>query len=224
MAETLFFEAGQSMYSSHRRRLVGLTCDCPGVYLKSKKHDAHALSLAWVDEAERWFARLPDTEMGSVTNAYSGESAKIGTGGFVAFDAHGIPMVDAQNLYYSFLAKTFSEGPEFAPPGPGQVGASGVALDLVDEFFKIKSPRAALARGSDFVGVDAAGDSRIAANAIQFAETYSTEPEKSRIGGPIDIAVLRKNATVEWPNRKDECYQYDLKAGPTKASGSGQTP
>jgi hypothetical protein len=136
--KTLFFEAGQSMYSSHQGDLWDSRAVARAVYLKSKNHDARALSLAWVNEAQRWFAKLPDTEMGSVANAYSGESAKIGTGGFVAFNAHGIPVVDAQNLYYSFVAKTFSEGPEFASPGPGQGGASGVALDLVDEFFNIK--------------------------------------------------------------------------------------
>jgi hypothetical protein len=158
-----------------------------------------------------------------VISAWDGEIGKIGTGGFAEFGADGVPEVDSQKLLYSFTNRSFDNQLEFAPAGPGQGGGSGVALGLVDEFFKMQTPRAMLARGSDPVGIDSARDSRIAANAIHFAETYGTEQEKSQLGGPIDVAVLRKNETVEWVSRKDECYRYDLKASPAKSGGSGQT-
>ena len=222
--ETIFFETGESEYRSHHGDLWDARAIARAVYLKSKDHDPHALSLAWVKEARRWFAQLPDTEMRSVTSASDGEIGKISAGGFAAFGADGILVVDDQSLFYSFADRTFSVRPEFAPPGPGQGGGSGLGLGLLDEFFKMQSARAMLARGWDSVSLDPTVDSRVAANAIRFVEDYLEGPEKSQLGGPIDVALLRKNQTIEWVSRKDECYQYVLKASPTKSSGSGQTP
>ena len=210
--KTLFFETGESEYRSKRGDLWDARAVARAVYLKARERGAHALSLAWVNEARQWFAQLPDAEMRSVTTTSGGEIGKIATGGFAAFSADGVAVVDAQSLFYSFADRTFSERPEFAPPGPGQMRASGLALGLIDEFFRIGSPRAALARGSDSVGITPAVDSRVVVNGIQFAEEYSTELERSQLGGPIDVAVLRTDRTVEWVSRKDECYQDDLKA------------
>src|SRR5579863_4845248 len=158
--KTLFFETGESEYRSQRGDLWDARAIARTVYLKSRDHDAHVLSLAWVSEARRWFARLPDAEMRSVTSAFAGETGKIAMGGFAAFSGDGVAVVDGQSLFYSFTDRTFSERAEFVPPGPGQVAGSGLALGLVDEFFRIRSPRAALTRGSDSVGIDSVIDSR----------------------------------------------------------------
>jgi hypothetical protein len=222
-AKTLFFETGESEYRAHQGELWDARAVAREIYLKSKDHDPHALSLAWIKKAQRWFAQLPNSEMRSVTSASDGEIGKISAGGFAAFGADGIPKVDDQSLFYSFADRTFSNRPEFAPPAPGQIAGSGLGLGLIDEFFRMQTLRATLARGSDSVGTDSVADSRIAANAIHFAENYSTEPEKSQLGGPIDVAMLRKNQAVEWADRKDKCYQDDLKASRTTSNRKNQT-
>jgi hypothetical protein len=210
-AKTLFFETGESEYRSQHGDLWDSRAVARTVYLKSRHHDPDALSLAWMSAARSWFARLPYTEMPSVTVPSAEDIRKIGTGGFVAFSAEGVPVVEGRSLYYSFEARTFSEKPEFTSPKPGQAAVSGLASGLVDEFLTLMSPRAKVARGSDFVGIDAATDARIAKNAIEFAEYLSAEPEKSQLGGPIDVAILRKRGTIEWASRKNECYREDLR-------------
>src|ERR1700729_633526 len=106
--ETIFFETGESEYRSHHRDLWDARAIARAVYLKSKDHDPHELSLAWIKKARRWFAQLPDTEMRSVTSASDGEIGKISAGGFAAFGADGILVVDDQSLFYSFADRTFS--------------------------------------------------------------------------------------------------------------------
>jgi len=222
--KTLFFETGESEYRSQHGDSWDARSVARAVYSKSRGGDAHGLSLAWINSARDWFAQLPVAEMRSVTSVFDGDIGKIGTGGFVAFDTNGTPVVDSQSLYYSFANKTFSVRPEFASPSPGQFAGSGLGLDLVTEYLMMQSPRAMFARGSDSIGRDPAVDSRVAAGAIRFAEDHFEGPEKSQLGGPIDVALLRKNQTIEWVSRKNGCYQYDLKASPMKSSGSGQTP
>jgi hypothetical protein len=220
--ETLFFETGESYYRSQKGDRWDARTIARTVYSKSKNHDAHALSLAWAKAVQEWFARLPAMEIRSVTGVYEGEFGKIGTGSFVAFGTNGIPVVDGQSLDYSFRDRTFRVRPEFTSPRPGQFAGSGLGLDLVTEFLMMKSQRAISARGLDAIGRDPMIDSRIAAGAIRFAEDHFDGPEKSQLGGPIDVALLRKNQAVEWVSRKDECYQYDLKSSATKSGGSGQ--
>jgi hypothetical protein len=57
--KTLFFETGESEYRSHQGDLWDTRAIARAVYLKSKNHDARTLSLAWVNEAQRQFARCP---------------------------------------------------------------------------------------------------------------------------------------------------------------------
>lgn len=208
----LFFETGESEYRSNRGDLWDARAVARRVYLQSRSHNVHSLSLAWTAAARKWFSALPKNEMHYVTapDGTRGNTAKIVTGGFVALDADGLAIIDAQNLYYSFADGRFTVSPEFSSPGPGQVAASGLGLDLVREFTDILSTRASMARRLDFFGVNAKEDSRVAADAIRFVEEYAAPATRNQIGGPIDIAILRKGGTTEWVARKSECYRDDL--------------
>jgi hypothetical protein len=90
-----------------------------------------------------------------------------------------------------------------------------VAVDLVQEFFDGKTPQAIAAFGPigmiRLIAVDPTTDSGLARKAIQFAIDNSSGKEKAALGGPIDVAIVRKNRTIEWVSRKKECYEQDQK-------------
>ena len=92
---------------------------------------------------------------------------------------------------------------------------SGVGKELISEFFKGNTVRAAIAFGPigtlRRIGEDPTIDASLAKKAIQFAIDYSTGPDHDEIGGPIDVAIVRKNLPIEWVSRKKECYEQDQK-------------
>ena len=83
----------------------------------------------------------------------------------------------------------------------------------IEEFFAEKTRRAMRAFSSvetlHRVGVNSRVDAKLARKAIQFAIANATGKDKNTIGGPIDVAILRKNGTIEWVSRKRACYTLD---------------
>jgi hypothetical protein len=93
------------------------------------------------------------------------------------------------------------------------MGVSGIATNLVREFTEGKTARAVAAFGPvgtvRLIAVDPMLDVEFSKKAIQFAIDNSTGIEKAGLGGPIDVAILRKGQGIEWVGRKNLCYQMD---------------
>jgi hypothetical protein len=60
------------------------------------------------------------------------------------------------------------------------------------------------------VASNSAEDVMLVRKAIQFAMAYGSEVDKKALGGDIDIAIIHKDHTIEWPSRKHKCYDEDL--------------
>ena len=221
--DTLFFETGHTYIRVYRGQDWNGLAVASITYRESKRNDAEALSTAWGKKASEWFNGQPKQDL----RDFSGPNGMLLTGWFVNFTNDGSPSVKSQEVYYSSATNSvvIKPGPS---PAPGQAARSGIAQDLVGEFFAQRTKRAidafgpidASANGTNpRYGLDPTNDSDVAARAIQFAIDNSIGKDKAALGGPIDVAVIRKGGAIQWVSRKEGCYEQDLKANlpsPTK--------
>jgi hypothetical protein len=209
--DTLFFETGASFIGVRRGKPWDGRSVARAIYRESKKLDAKGLSVAWGNKALQWFYGQAEQDLRTLT----GTEGTIVTGGFVNFQDDGTPSVQRQTIFYSDNTHTIGRRADDKPQGPGQITISGVALNLVQEFFDGKTRRAVDAFGPigvvRLICVDPMIDSSLARKAIQFSMDNSTSKEKGWLGGPIDIAVVRKGQRIEWVSRKKQCYGQDQK-------------
>lgn len=207
--EMLFFETGVNVIGVQRGEAWNAEDVARAIYQESQNRDARTLSIAWGNRALQWFYSQSSADLQSTAETNGG----IVTGGFIGFDNDGKASVQNQTIYYSTVDRTLSRRPTGQPPIPGQVVASGIAKELAAEFFEGKTKRAIEAFGPigtfRLIGVDAGIDANLARKAIEFAIRSATGREQEALGGPIDIAVLRRNRTIEWVNRKPECFKMD---------------
>jgi hypothetical protein len=207
--DTLFFETGTPLIIVRRGRSWNAQDVARAVYRESTKRDARDLSIAWGDRALSWFDAQSETDLKSVSGAKGG----IITGGFINFKEGGNPSIQSQEITFSARNHTLTRGLASEPPALGQVMFSGVGKKLIEEFFAEKTGRAVRAFSSveteHLVGVKSWVDARLARKAIQFAIANETGADKNTIGGPIDVAILRKNGAIEWVSRKRACYALD---------------
>ena len=208
-ADTLFFETGTPLIIVRRGKSWNAQDVARAVYRESTARDARDLSIAWGDRALSWFDAQSEADLKSVSEAKGG----IITGGFINFKEGGNPSIQTQEITFSARNHTLTRGLASDPPALGQVMFSGVGKNLIEEFFAAKTGRAFRAFSSvettHLVGVKSWVDARLARRAIQFAIANETGTDKSTIGGPIDVAILRRNGTIEWVSRKKACYTSD---------------
>lgn len=208
---TLFFDAGTS----------GATLvngDAPwdsqsvarDVFRHSLTHDAPEMSAAWAKNAREWFS---DLSQKSLEGLAEGPEGYISLGGFVSFTEKGAPSVQIELISYSASQQKLIAEADTPPPA-GATIVYGVATRVVRDFFEGKAGRAARASGHarplGILGVNAEIDAVAVSMAIQFAIDHAG-PDKGELGGPIDVAILRKDRTIEWVSRKKECYDLDEK-------------
>lgn len=209
--DTVFFETGIPVIGVLRGTNWNAQSVARSVYRRSKVHDPKDLSIAWGNGALKWFYGQAPQDLKSITDPDGG----IVTGGFISFAKADIVPIQTQTIFYSASANTIRSGPEGDPPHLGQIVMSGVAKELISEFFKGNTVRAAIAFGPigtlRRIGEDPTIDASLAKKAIQFAVDYSTGPDHDEIGGPIDVAIVRENLSIEWVSRKKECYEQDQK-------------
>jgi hypothetical protein len=207
--DTLFFETGTPLIIVRRGKSWNAQDVARAVYRESNKRDARNLSIAWGDRALSWFDAQSEADLKSVSEARGG----IITGGFVNFKEGRNPSIQTQEITFSARNHTLTRGLASEPPALGQVMFSGVGKNLIEEFFAGKTRRAIRAFSSvetlHRVGVNSQVDAKLARKAIQFAIANETGKEKNTIGGRIDVAILRKNGTIEWVSRKRACYTLD---------------
>ena len=210
---TLFFETGTPLIIVRRGKSWNAQDVARAVYRESKKRDARDLSITWGDRALSWFDAQSEADLKSVSEAKGG----IITGGFINFKEGKNPSIQTQEITFSARNHTLTRGLASEPPALGQVMFSGVGKNLIEEFFAGKTLRALRAFSSvetvHRVGVNSRVDARLARKAIQFAIANETGRDKNTIGGPIDVAILRKDGTIEWISRKKACYALDEAAG-----------
>lgn len=208
--DTLFFEAGTPFIAVGNGEGWDAWAMARAVYARAKKRDALSLSRKWGDAALRWFQAQSVANLKSVSD----ENGGIVTGGFANFKETGSPPVRTQAITFSGTAHSVSRGEAAEPPAPGGVLHAGVADAQMKEFFlsyteRVRQVFASLGLNRN-IGSDATMDATVAASAIRFAMDNTTGEEKGEIGGPIDVAILRRGGAVQWVHRKDDCYQQDL--------------
>jgi hypothetical protein len=207
--DTLFFETGTPLIIVRRGKSWNAQDVARAVYRESTTRDARDLSIAWGDRALSWFDAQSEADLKSVSEAKGG----IITGGFINFKEGGNPSIQTQEITFSAREHTLTRGLASEPPALGQVMFSGVGKNLIEEFFAAKTGRAFRAFSSveteHLVGVKSWVDARLARRAIQFAIANETGEDKNTIGGPVDVAILRKNGSIEWVSRKKDCYALD---------------
>ena len=207
--DTLFFETGTPLIIVRRGKSWNAQDVARAVYRESTRRDARDLSIAWGDRALSWFDAQSEADLRSVSEAKGG----IITGGFIDFKEGGNPSIQTQEITFSARNHTLTRGLASEPPALGQVMFSGVGKTLIEEFFAEKTGRALRAFSSveteHLVGVKSWVDARLARRAIQFAITNETGKDRNTIGGPIDVAILRRNGAIEWVSRKKACYAFD---------------
>jgi hypothetical protein len=206
--DTLFYETGNSEIWVQRGLPWSSRDAARSVYSSSPKHDATSLSAAWATNAVRWFYAQPELDLRGLSEPPHGN---LVTGGFINFDKNGFLTIRTEEV--SFNADKRQLIAQASTQAPGQVGVSGVGLDLVKEFFIGKTPRAARAFGPigivRLIGVYAAGDVENIRKAFRFVLDNASEEEKKFLGGDIDIAIIRNDRTIEWIARKSWCYEQD---------------
>jgi hypothetical protein len=213
---TVFFESGDSFIKITRGTSsikTGITWNsnevARSVFRQQRKSNPQQLSAAWSKEALKWFKAMPPQTLRQWAAQQNG---RIISGGFVAFRSDGSPWIQNEAVTYIDDALTPTVGPDGTIPGYGGSMIIGVSVELVREFYDRKTLRAINARPpGPFPGADSTVYSDFIRRAIQFAIDNSTETDKVQLGGPIDIAVLRKNQPIEWISRKKECYEQDQK-------------
>ncbi len=166
----------------------------------------------------QWFIKQNSADIARTAETQDG---KVITGAFIAFE-NGKPLLQDRTISYSPADRQIAMAPGLKPPQPGEAVMAGVAVDLATEFLLGRSLRAVLALqkiGEDpnKLGSNATSDAAAVKAAVQFAMDYSVPPAKDELGPPIDVAIFWKDATIEWKDRKKNCYDQDLK--PRSTSG-----
>jgi hypothetical protein len=207
---TLFYETGNSVIGVYRGKPWSSEGTARSVYASSQKRDAVSLSAAWGTKALRWFYPQPEQDLRATSY---GPHGSIVVGGFINFDKSGTLSVHSMEISFNAVKRTLTVQP--SSQAAGQIGISGVATDLVQEFFDGKTDRAVKAFGPvgvvRLIAIDPTVDIKNVRNAIQFAMNNSVGQEKAALGGDIDIAVIRGDRTIQWISRKPWCSAEDQK-------------
>jgi hypothetical protein len=207
---TVFFETGSSIIGVLRGTNWDARTIARTAYRRAKVRDSESLSVAWGNLGLRWFYGQPVVDLKSIADP---EDGGIVTGGFVNFVKNDGQPLRVQSVFYSEATNSIGRRPQTPPTGLGKVFVAGTAKELVAEFFEGKTIRAQTAFGPlgkmRRIGEDPNVDSELVRKAIQFAMDNSTGQDHTALGGPIDIAIVRSNKTVEWVSRKQECYKQD---------------
>jgi hypothetical protein len=205
--DTLFFDTGYDHININPGKPWDATSVARHVYRQSPKRDPVDLVTAWGNNAIRWFNLLAWKDLQSIT--YKGGG--LVTGGFVSFDDHGSLSAQDRTIYAADH-KIFMR-PDHQSIVSGQVSTFGMVPQLVREFFDQKTKRAVDAVDPILktrrLLVDPSTDADAARNAIQFAIDNLSGEDRGKLGGPIDVAIIRKDRTIEWVSRKAECYKMD---------------
>jgi hypothetical protein len=208
--DTLFYETGSSEIGVYHGKPWSSKGAARSVYMSSKRRDATSLSRAWGILALRWFHMQSPQSLRTIARPPHGS---LVVGGFINFDKNGT--ASAQNVEISYdSAKSLIIG-QPSEQAHGQIGASGIAEELVQEFFARETPKAINALGPigrvRAVAEDAMIDVMFVQNAIKFAMDNANEYDKPHLGGDIDIAIIRNGGAIQWISRKPRCSQEDQK-------------
>jgi hypothetical protein len=218
--DTLFYETGNAAIGVKVGRNWSSEGEARFVYALSQRRDASDLADAWATRALRWFGSQSrqDLERAAVP-----PHGNLATGGFINFDQNGNLSLHSVEISFDSVKRTLVGQPSTI--APGDIGVAGIAKDLIKEFFDRKSERAARAFGptgvARLIAVDPERDEELVRKAIQFAIENAVGNDKRALGGDIDIAVIRKDRTIKWINRKPWCSQQD---GKRAAPGLGSDP
>jgi hypothetical protein len=211
--DTLFYETGAAEIGVRRGKPWSSEGTARTVYVSSQKRDALNLSSAWGTRALRWFYPQPVQDLRAI--AY-GPNGSLANGGFINFDENGSLSVHSVEISYDAAKRTLTAQP--SSQAPGQIGIAGVARDLVIEFFDGETDRAIKAFGPvgmvRLIAVDAMDDVSLVRKAIRFAMDNGSAQERLALGGDIDIAIIRRDQTIQWITRKSWCSQQDQRATP----------
>ena len=208
--DTLFYGTGNvTLVPKHGVRWSSKAV-ARSVYVSSRKHDASDLSSAWGTKALRWFYSRPQEDLQELARPPHGS---LVIGGFINFNDKAILSLHSAEFSYDSEKHTLTGTP--SSQNPGQIGAAGIATDLVKEFFDGRTERAVRAFGPiaipRLIAVDSRKDVDLVRKAIQFAMDNSVGDDKRALGGDIDIAIIRSDRTVEWVTRKSWCSEQDWK-------------
>jgi hypothetical protein len=198
--QTVFFELGLSTGQRSDGEIWSPQKLAGTVYDSVPQRDAVALSVMWGKAAMEWLLNLLPDDLAAATQ----NEGRLTLGGFVNFgDAAPIEMSE---LFYNIAErKLYKKQTPFV-----RHGMVGVGTELVEEFGTRSSFRASQAhKPSTSVGVDPHEDAETVRASIQFAIDNSVGVEHDKIGGPIDVAIVRPNQKVEWVSRKSRCYALD---------------
>jgi len=208
--DTLFFATGAARTGVYQGKSWTPDGTARSVYKTSRNGDALSLSNEWLKRTLRWFESMPEGDLRSNAEKLKGN---ILNDGFINFDSDGRLSDHAVEIDYNFLTHKLDVKP--TSPAPGETVISGVARDLASEFLQEKTERAIIAFGPYGAprfsrGVDPNADVNLIQKAIKFAMDNAVGEDKLSLGGDIDVAIIRKDRTIEWVARKSSCRQQDL--------------
>jgi hypothetical protein len=212
--DTLFYETGTAGVGGYGGKSWTAATTARNVYKSSLKRDALSLATEWRGRTLRWFDSLPDEEVRSHAQKMNGN---LVSDGFINFGPDGSLSIHSVAIVYDARRRRLDV--QSTSQGPGETGISGVALNLVAEFLQEKTDRAVKAFGPVGTlrfarGVNQSADVDLIQKAIKFAMDNSVGEDKLALGGDIDVAIIRKDHTIQWVARKPVCNQQDLKATP----------
>jgi hypothetical protein len=208
-SDSLFFEAGHAEVKATDGQEWNAQAAARSAFQQTTAHDARELSKTWGQIAGKWFHQWNAQNFQQLS---LGEEGRIITGGFLTVTDDGALSIHTEAVFYSDAL-----GQVIAKPDDNALSKGfmyGVGTDLVQEYAHRKTQRAIDAFGSldaTRLGVDPTVDVENVRKAIQFAIDYSTGETKTELAGPVDIAILRTNRTIEWVRRKKSCYSEDQK-------------
>jgi hypothetical protein len=208
--DTLFYETGSSVVGVRNGKSWSSKGAARAAYSFSQKRDVLSLTDEWGTIALRWFTSQPTQDLLTIAHMPDGN---LVTGGFIGFDKERVLTTHGINISYDAGKRSLRSEP--SSQAPGQIGAAGVALDLVKEFIHGKTDRAIKAFGPigavRWIAGDPLQDVSFVQKTIKFAMDNAVGADKSALGGDIDIAIIRKDRTIEWVARKSWCSGEDLK-------------
>jgi hypothetical protein len=196
---TLFFNTGYGYIRTNQGKPWVANSLARRVYLESKKCNPLGLPIAWSNAAIRWFSQLDWSDVQSIA-VHGG----LDSGGFVGFES-GKPSIQVQIISPTQGQKISAQRKSI---GPGTFAHFG-AGQLVEEILNKETQRAKDALRPKLTIrsflVDADVDAEAAAKAVQFAIDHPAGQDKDALGGKIDVAIIRKDRTIQWVNQKPEC-------------------
>jgi hypothetical protein len=179
--DTLFYMTGNAEISVLNINWNGRNA-ARSVYAKGQRRDAQSLAGAWRNRAIEQLSLVPEQFLRDMRY---GPEKNLVTGGFINFDKKG--SLFAQSVDIDYDATNHRVYYKALNPASGQVGFTGVAQELVSEFFAGKTLRAVNAFGPigsmRLIAVDPEHDVRIIQKAIKFAMDNAVGKEKALLGG-----------------------------------------